>query len=124
MERDMDLVRKIPFAFAENEKPDVSRHFQVHGYTAEQIRYHSRLMEQAGLLEDQGISRPHPALRLDRGLTLTWAGHDFLEASRDEERWGIAKAAAGSVGGMTLDVLKATLIALATAAAKKTLGLP
>ena len=56
--------------------------------------------------------------------SVTWEGHEFLEASRDEGLWTKAKKAAGSSGGMVLDVLKSVLIGLATEAAKKAAGLP
>ena len=55
---------------------------------------------------------------------LTWEGHEFLEASRNEGLWAKAKQAAGSTGGMVLGVLKSVLIDLATQAAKKAAGLP
>jgi hypothetical protein len=40
---------------------------------------------------------------------MTWEGHDFLEASRDDKRWKQAKKIAGKVGVYTLDILKQVL---------------
>lgn len=52
---------------------------------------------------------------------LTWEGHEFAEAARDERRW---KNAMGIVaersGNITLDVMKQLLVSLM----KGTLGLP
>ena len=55
--------------------------------------------------------------------SLTWDGYEFLEASRDDGTWAKAKQAAGSAGGMALDVVKSILIAIAIEAAKKKAGL-
>jgi hypothetical protein len=73
----------------------------------------------AGPSSDAGDSSPQAAV-----ISVTWAGHEFLEASRDEGLWLKAKKAAGAGGGMVLDVLKSVLIGLATEAAKKSAGLP
>ena len=46
-----------------------------------------------------------------RAKRLTWAGHEFLEASRDDTRWEKAKEeVTGKVGGMVFEILKQVLI--------------
>ncbi len=40
---------------------------------------------------------------------LTMAGHDFLEAARNENAWNKAKEAAKRVGGVSADVFKEVL---------------
>jgi hypothetical protein len=131
MKRDMDLVRKILRIFEERDKVSLAKKLDIDGYAPDCVEYHLHLMVQADLLED-------PTAELQRsftvggrmtavhsgGLSLTWAGHDFLDASRNESTWEKAKRAAGTAGGMSFDVLKAVLIGLATAAAKKAAGLP
>jgi Hypothetical protein (DUF2513) len=124
MKRDMDLVRKILMVCSDHEHGHAPPNLQIDGYTDEEIGYHAHIMEQAGLVRafdvtDSGSLSPEAQI-----VSLTWEGHDFLEASRDEGLWAKAKQAAGSTGGMALGVLKSVLIDLATHAAKKAAGLP
>lgn len=96
----------------------------IDGYSKEQIGYHVYLMMQAGLVKGADLSALEDASPFAELTSMTWAGHEFLEASRDEGLWCRAKKAAGSGGGMVLDVLKSVLIGMATEAAKKAAGLP
>jgi hypothetical protein len=124
MKRDMDLVREILLVCEADEHGRVSGELQIDGYTDEQIGYHAYLMIEAGLargFDQSGAGDPSPQGRI---ISLTWAGYDFLEASRDDGRWNKVKQAAKSVGGMAIDVLKPVLIDLATQAMKKAVGLP
>jgi hypothetical protein len=54
---------------------------------------------------------------------LTWAGHDFLEAAREPERWEKAQGIFTKMGGVTLDVAKSVLTTLMTEQANKLMGL-
>jgi hypothetical protein len=96
----------------------------IEGYSEEQIGHHVYLMMQAGLVEGADTTTSEDASPQAQILSVTWAGHEFLEASRDERLWSKAKKAATSSGGLVLDVLKSVLIGLATEAAKKAAGLP
>ena len=54
-------------------------------------------------------------------VNLTWEGHEFAEAARDETRWEKAMGIVTEKGGaITIDVLKNLLSSLMKAA----LGLP
>lgn len=60
-------------------------------YSNQEVLYHLVLMKDAGLIdanfiEGNGIL-PHDV----RNLRLTWAGHDFLDAARDDTIWNMAK---------------------------------
>jgi hypothetical protein len=123
MKRDMDLVRKILMACSDHEHGRAPANLQIAGYSEEEIGYHAYIMNEAGLVRATDITNmgsPSPAAFI---VSLTWDGHDFLEASRNEGLWSKAKQAAGSTGGMVLGVLKSVLIDLATQAAKKAAGL-
>jgi len=117
MKRDMDLVRKILLHVEEHD----DFQFTIEGYGEQEVAYHVRLLVEAELLH--GVARTcldGKIVLQDCGYTcLSWAGHEFLEASRDEGMWAKAKQATSSTGGMVLDVLKSVLIGLATEAAKK-----
>ena len=86
MKRDMDFVRMILMCL-ESGKSAESGGFGVRFYSQEELAYHSRIMEQGGLIETAG---PGP----DRGMPwrMTGAGHDFLELARNQTRWNRAKA--------------------------------
>ncbi len=124
MKRDMDLVREILMVCADHEHGYAPRGLAIKGYSEEQIGHHVYLMMQAGLVEGANVTASEDPSPLAELLSMTWAGHEFLEASRDEGLWSKAKQAAASTGGMVLDVLKSVLIGLATSAAKKAAGLP
>ncbi|MDB5452425.1 MAG: hypothetical protein JWO33_1003 [Caulobacteraceae bacterium] len=49
---------------------------------------------------------------------MTWAGADYLDATRDPKIWKAAKAGAEKAGGFTLDVLKAFAVAAIKSKAK------
>ena len=105
MKRDMDLVRDILLYSEElNQGGNVIRMNYAHfpKYTPDQIYGHTRMLREQGLLRDctQTISGP-PSL-----VGLTWSGHDFLDAVRDETVWEKTKNAATEGGGFTIDILK------------------
>jgi hypothetical protein len=78
------------------------------------------LLIDAGLArgEDVSYGSEDPEAILQR---ITWAGHEFIEAARDDNRWQKAKNIVVEKGGdITLDILKALLVNLT----KSTLGLP
>ena len=90
----------------------------IPGYGEEQIGYHAVLMIEAelacGFNATPWESRS-PSAHLTR---LTWKGHEFLDASREEGRWEKAKQIAAKAGGVTADVLKQILANLMTEALK------
>ena len=86
MKRDLNLVREI-LLWASNQK-DAKIHAnpEIDGYSEEQIYYHIHIMAQAGLVfswESTEISK-NPQVML---VSITWAGHDFLDATRDDALW-------------------------------------
>ena len=95
MKRDMELIRKLLFYF--EQKPD-SGHVVVppiEGYEEVVIKYHCRLLYEAGLLNCE----PVKSSTSDRVISvvsfdLTWAGHEFLDKIRSESTWNRIKAQA------------------------------
>lgn len=54
---------------------------------------------------------------------MTWDGHEFLDACRDEGRWVKAKETIIRMGGgVTLDVLKSVLVKIAMSQIPNLLG--
>ena len=118
MKRDIDLARAILLALEECDSSTGFQNFEVQGATSEQVSYHVKLLYQAGLIDAIDASAMNSFQWYPESLT--WNGHEFLDASRDETIWNNAKKHILDNGGViAFDVLKAVLIHLS----KKSLGL-
>lgn len=105
MKRDMDLVREILIEIEERSDFDVPYVPDIEGKTDHEIFYHIKIMHEAALIEASnwsGDDGPHWLAK-----SLTNAGHDFLDAARNETLWAKAKAKVLSSGGvLTIEALK------------------
>src|SRR5437016_614225 len=121
MKRDMELVRKILLAIEEEPTGRAPRELKIEGYTDDEIGHHAYLMAEAGLIDGARVDGMHSPSRQVHPTVITWAGHEFLAASRDESIWkkamGIVKEKGGAV---TVGVLTQLLTNLV----KNNLGLP
>jgi len=101
----MNLIRALLLEVeGEEPKPDMSQ------YSDEQKIYHSALIVEAGLVDGQIID---DGMGYPAGTTiirLKWAGHEFLDAARDEESWQRAtKTVAKAGGAFTISILSEIL---------------
>jgi hypothetical protein len=120
MKRDMDLVRQILFVL-ENRQPDEDEvDIEIDGYSAEEINYHVVILMDAGLIKAKYQQDIHEDIPTWFDLRLTWEGHEFIDAARDNKRWEKAKGAMAQAGGFALDVMKQLL----TSYLKAELNLP
>jgi hypothetical protein len=121
MKRDFDLIRKMLLTIEERPSGWAPSELKIDGYTDEQVGYHAYLLVDGGYAKGEDASSMVSDSPEGMIQCLTWEGHDFIEAARDETRWrkamGIVTAKGGSV---TLDVLKQLLISIM----KGTLNLP
>jgi hypothetical protein len=110
----MDLIRKILFQIESYPSDDDIGSIELEEHSEEQIKYHVYLIHEAGLIRGHilyGLGTVAPQDYVIFGLT--WAGHDFLDACRDESRWNKAKQMASRMGGsVTFDVMKSLLVQL------------
>lgn len=100
MKRDMDLIRLLLMDLESEEDIDLS------GYSDEQIVYHQSLLVDSKLCEGAVLrDGQEQVVRVD--IThLNWAGHDFLDAARNERVWRKVKEKMTSVGGgMTIAIV-------------------
>jgi Hypothetical protein (DUF2513) len=120
MKRDMDLVRELLRKIEEYPGAELAGRLQVEGRTEEEVSYHAVLAHEAGFIEAvNALSREGLDWILQR---LTWEGHEFLEAARDDDLWKRAKDVTLSKGGgLTLEVLKAVLVELSKRAAMRSI---
>ena len=116
MKRDMDLIRAILVDVADNEDPHRDRMPTFDGYSPAQVAYHVKL------LHGPGSSRPNDLSGFDgpewRPTELTWAGQDFLAATRSDRVWSKLKAQLKEQGlELPVAVIKDLAIKIAASAA-------
>ena len=112
MKRDMDLVRnillKVECTTNTRGIMDVDE-FNDGRHSDEQIYYHLNMMGQADLIVVEYLK--HGAVLNVRALT--WQGHEFLDAVRNESSWVQAKEKVlKATGGLSFEGLKIALTQL------------
>ena len=118
MKRDMDLIRAILLEVEGHSLSDRYKPIEVPGHSQEEVSYHIKLLCVAGLVEAMDCSTAADFNWV--ATSLTWDGHVFLDAARNETRWNNAKQLIKKRGvEVTIDTLKVVLAALA----RKALGL-
>lgn len=109
MKRDMDLLRLLLLKLETAHEDDGHSiwHYKqddmpIDGYTWAQVRYHYDLAVESGLV-DQGGGGVMNGILFRR---LTWSGHDFVDAVRDDEIWKRTRQGVSAAGGFSVDLLK------------------
>ncbi len=110
MKRDMDLIRKLLLVWEELDGTGEDHSGLLEGYTGEQIGYHAYLLVDAGLARGADTSTRASVLPQCILTGLTWEGHEFIDAARDEQHWTKAKGAMSKAGGFSVSVMKELLI--------------
>ncbi len=121
MKRDLDLVRTILKEIESKAAGDFARGLSIDGRAQAEVDEHVRIMIDAGLLDGQpktmAAAGYHPTFI--RGLS--WHGHDFLDAARDDSIWKkVREKIVKAAGSMAFDVV----VELLKAEGKSRLGLP
>ena len=112
MKRDMDLVRQILIIMEEDNNPRGSGNIAVPGINSDVMAYHFKILRDAGLIE--AIDASSTSGMHFMPTSLTWQGHEFIDAARNDGIWNKAKdIMLKKTGGMSLDVLKVLLTDLA-----------
>jgi hypothetical protein len=114
MKRNMELVRLLLLDIEGADKPDLSK------YSENEQTYHRALIIEAelthgGVVEDE---KGFPAAAV--GTRLTWKGHEFLDAARNETIWGKAISKLKAAG---MSIPLPLLQELLTSFLKKQIGL-
>ena len=103
MKRDMELVRKLLAAIEQLDGSETASAIAVEGYSKEQIVYHAKILLDEGLI----LASDSSGMAVSRDVLisrLTWSGHEFIDAARDETRWTKVKQMVANAGGATLPV--------------------
>lgn len=113
MKRDMNLIRSMLLAVEASDTGWAPDRLTIEGYDPKVVGYHSYLIVQSGLCEGIDITGAE-SIGPEAVLTkLTWAGHEFLDAARDETRWRKAMSiTAKSAGTITIGALTQLLTSL------------
>jgi hypothetical protein len=116
MKRDMELIRKMVLAI-EDEPSGFAPHFNFDAFTSEHIGSHAHLMNQAGLATGSNVTHTG-SIGPEAVLTaLTWTGHEFAAAARNESIWKQAMKSLKDKGmTVTISVLVQLLSKLAAGA--------
>jgi hypothetical protein len=109
----MELVRKMILAVEDHPAGYAPDNLTIEGHSEEEIAYHAYLIIDAGLATGFDVSHhesPGPEARI---TSLTWEGHEFADAARDETRWKKAMTIVAEKGGsVTISVLTQLLVGL------------
>jgi len=110
MQRDIDLIRSILLDLEARGSYTDWLDVDVEAYSPEQVDYHLELLIEAGFVvvpaSGRELSRRHP-------LRLTWDGHEFLDAARNDMRWHRVKASVDEIDGLPFAFVKAALLDMA-----------
>lgn len=103
MKRDMDLIRSLLLQVEDI----ASAHLDP--YTKEQILYHKNLLVEAHLVHGRALHGDDQllAVMIDR---LSWEGHEFLDAVRDENVWQQTKGRVEKINSTPLVIIKEVAI--------------
>ncbi len=114
MQRNMELVRDLLVKIEEDTSKGGFSFVAEEGYkfTNDEIEYHLELMINAGLIDGKVFHTFDGAI-IDI-KSLTWQGHDFLDAARNDKVWEKAEATAQDKGmdlsSLPLDIVKDLLV--------------
>ena len=98
MKRDLDLIRSILLRVEQSEGAENYDRMEED----KKVIYQVELLKEAGFIDVRSHSDGHFVRRL------TWRGHDFLDAVRDDTVWNRTKEKISStVGSASVEIVKA-----------------
>src|SRR6266498_192497 len=102
----MSLIRLLLLRMEGEEEVDLA------AYTEEQLIYHSALLVEAGLIDGAIRTNAQGYPNGVASIRLTWKGHEFLDAARNDSIWQKTTGTVRSKGlSLTFDLLKELLTA-------------
>lgn len=113
MKRDMDLIRTILLEIEKAEDREIPiNSVSIGDFDRKTIRYHIDLLEDSGLAKviKHTIQLGRTKQPTFINLRLSWEGHEFLDAARDDNVWAKAKVVLVKMSGLPFEVLQALLI--------------
>lgn len=113
MKLNPDCLRAVLLAY--EALPAINRQIglPIDGFSEEEIFYHQQLLEDAGFIRLQWGATGDDPYRV-YPHRLTYAGHEFLNASRNNQAWDAVKKAMAQTGGFVVELAKPILLELLT----------
>jgi hypothetical protein len=114
MTRDPHLVRALLFHFEGKENDRMDSCPSIPEYTPLEIGYHLVLLYEAGFIRAEAeVSKNGRVIKV-HPFSLTWSGHEFLDAARDDNIWNnTMKRVSTTTGAVSFSVLQALLVGYA-----------
>lgn len=115
MKRDMDLIRDLLFLLEDRSEDCVLEVDSFSGYSKAEVQYHLNLMYEAGFISaEPARSSTSDRIILVLPFGLTWQGHEFLDAIRDDSIYEKVKSKIKAIGGKAgFEVIKTLAVQLA-----------
>ena len=96
----MNLIRKILFNMEVSSGAFAPSNLALGDeYNEDQVAYHVWLLGEAGLMKVTEVTYHGSSGPAAIPINLTWEGHDFLDAARNDTTWSRVMEKAKSVGG-------------------------
>ncbi len=116
MKRNWDTIREILLKGEELEFGNTLTISDFDEIRAKEIEYHVKLLKESNLIKATVVEFYGGGCQFDLE-SLTWSGHDFLDAIRNDTIWNKTKTTiATKSGSMTFELIKSIAIELAKAA--------
>ena len=110
MKRDMEFVRRILVEVADSREPLSAALFVDERHDFQDVAYHFRIMEDAGLL-DASMQYADGGVRAASANSLSREGQDFLSAVSNKGVWSrVMLKVAKRAGDATFSVVKALAV--------------
>jgi DNA-binding HxlR family transcriptional regulator len=110
MKRDLELMRQILLDLEARGSYTNWLDVDIEDYSPEQMDYHLELLVEAGLIRRRASERQLPRWLPVR---LTWEGHEFLDAARDQRRWKRVQESIANAGSVPFAIVHAALVEMA-----------
>jgi Hypothetical protein (DUF2513) len=96
MKRDLDLIRTLLLEIEAHDDPTTTMTVRGDGHTEIEVQYHLKLLRDAGYI----VAVDHSSgSTLDyRPKSVTWHGHEFLDAARNDGIWRQVKVKLKDMG--------------------------
>jgi hypothetical protein len=120
MKRDMEIIRAILLEINNHKEATLSE-VKLEEFSDEQVAYHVNLLAEADYItgySSQALTQNVPEWIEVR---LTWTGHEFIDAARNETVWAKFKKTLAEKGGSVPFSLAVNIL---TSIAKQEFGLP
>lgn len=99
MKRDIELIKKILLKIEEHNSTSPIQNLKIKDYSQELISYQIYLLNQAGLINAEIIRVGANEIAEAEILEMTWNGHEFLDAARNDNIWNKFKTKVLENGG-------------------------